>query len=144
MDDGRKNIDKAILRLVSAHAMPDQATLIEFLGREGFAITQGTLSRRLARLSVRKVGGRYQRVASPSHPVPPYAFAPSMPTLLVLQTQAGMGPVLAQRIDRSTVRGILGTVAGEDSLFIAIQATVPLQEVQDQVEEMLGPPAAQV
>jgi transcriptional regulator of arginine metabolism len=140
MEEGRKNIDKAILRLVSTSAIPDQAALIGLLGREGFPITQGTLSRRLAKLSVRKVNGRYQRVASPSHPIPPYAIAPSTPNLLVLQTQVGLGPALAQRIDRTTLRGVAGTVAGEDTLFIAIHSEASLEDVRDQLEEVLGPP----
>jgi transcriptional regulator of arginine metabolism len=63
-----------------------------------------------------------------------------MPSLLVLQTQPGLGSALAQRIDRTTVRGVVGTVAGEDTLFIALQDQASLQEVRDQVEEVLGPP----
>lgn len=139
MDAGKRLIDQAIHRLVSQHPIFDQATLLELLSKEGFHLTQGTLSRRLARLSIRKREGRYRRIPSPSLPVPPYSVVQSSPNLLVLQTQHGFGQALAQRVDRTTVRGVVGTVAGEDALFIAINGDVSLQDVQDQVEQMLGP-----
>jgi len=66
--------------------------------------------------------------------------AQSSPNLLVLQTHHGLGQALAMRVDRNSVRGVVGTVAGEDALFIAIHGEVTLQEVQAQVELMLGPP----
>ena len=140
MEAGKRVIDQAILRLVSQHAIPDQASLIELLALEGFRLTQGTLSRRMARLSVQKRNGRYQRVADASHPVPPYAVAQSSPNLMVLQTHQGLGPALALRVDRTTVPGILGTVAGEDALFIAIHGDASIDEVREQVALVLGPP----
>ena len=139
MEAGKRAIDQVILRLVSQQVVPDQASLLELLDGEGIKLTQGTLSRRLAKLSIRKRGGRYQRVAGTSHPAPPYAFAQSSPNLLVLQTHQGLGPALALRVDRNTVRGVAGTVAGEDALFIAIHGDSSLAEVQAQVEQVLGP-----
>ena len=144
MEAGRKAIDQTIQRLVSLHAVPDQAALIDLLAGEGFNLTQGTLSRRLARLSIRKRGGRYQRVATASHPLPPYTIAQSSPNLLVLQTHQGLGQALALRIDRHTVRGIAGTVAGEDALFIALHGDATAQSVQDQVIQVLGPPQTHI
>ena len=140
MDEGKKALDQTILMLLSQHAVPDQATLIGLLAKEGCILTQGTLSRRLARLSVRKQGGRYQRVADLSHPAPPYSIAQSSPNLLVLRTHSGLGAALALRVDRHSVRGVAGTVAGEDALFIAIHGDSTMDEVQTQVEQVLGPP----
>ena len=142
MEAGKKTIDQAIQQLVSQHPIPDQATLITLLTDEGFNLTQGTLSRRLAKLSIHKRGGRYQRVASPAMPIPPYTIAKSSPNILVLQTHLGLGHALALRVDRNTVRGIAGTVAGEDALLVAIHCEATLQEVQDQVVQLLGPPLA--
>jgi arginine repressor len=39
---------------VFQHSVPDQATLLALLSKEGYILTQGTLSRRLARLSIGK------------------------------------------------------------------------------------------
>lgn len=140
MEAGKRTIDQAIQRLVSQQAIPDQATLLALLAKDGHRLTQGTLSRRLARLSILKRGGRYQKVANAAHPAPPYSVVQSSPNLLVLQTQQGMGQALALRVDRNTVQGVVGTVAGEDALFIAIHGDSSLQEVQDRVAQVLGPP----
>ena len=140
MEAGKKTLDQTIQRLVSQQTIPDQASLLALLTNEGFKLTQGTLSRRLARLSILKRGGRYQKVLSAAHPPPPYAVFQSSPNLLVLQTHQGMGQALAARVDRHTVEGVVGTVAGEDALFIAIHGGHSLQEVQDRVEQVLGPP----
>jgi len=144
IESGKRIIDQVILRLLAEHAVPDQATLLDLLAKDGYALTQGTLSRRLARLSIRKRGGRYQRVPSAAQPPPPYAFVPSAPNLLVLQTHQGLGQALALRVDRTTIRGVAGTVAGEDALFIAIHGDSSLEEVQKEVEQVLGPPRARI
>jgi hypothetical protein len=96
----------------------------------------------MARLSIRKRGGRYQRVPAGPNPVPAYSFAQSSPNLLVLQTHHGHGQALAQHVDRNAVPGIAGTVVSEDSLFIAIHAHVSMEEIRTQVESILGPPLA--
>jgi transcriptional regulator of arginine metabolism len=139
MEPGKRAIDQAILRLLAEHDVPDQATLLDLLAKAGFSLTQGTLSRRLARLSIRKRGGRYQRVPSSAQPAPPYSFAQSSPNLLVLQTHHGLGHALSLRVDRSSIRGAAGTVAGEDALFIAIHGDSTMDEVRAQVEQVLGP-----
>ena len=137
---GKRAVDQIILRLLVQHAVPDQAKLLGLLAEEGFKLTQGTLSRRLARLSVRKRSGRYQRVAGNVHVAPPYSMVQSVPNLLVLRTHQGLAQELAVRVDPDQVRGIAGTVAGDDTLFIAIRSEASLQEVQAQVEQLLGPP----
>jgi transcriptional regulator of arginine metabolism len=140
MNAVKKVLDQAIIKLVSRQSVTDQATLIRLLAEEGFNLTQGTLSRRMARLSIRKRGGRYQRVPVGSNPVPGYTFAQSSPNLLILQTHHGHGHALAQHVDRNAVPGIAGTVVSEDSLFIALHAHTSLEEIQAQVEGILGPP----
>jgi len=144
IESGKRVIDQVILRILAEHAVPDQATLLDLLAKDGFALTQGSLSRRLARLSIRKRGGRYQRVPSANQPPPPYALAPSAPNLLVLQTHRGLGQALALRVDRTIVKGVAGIVAGEDALFIAIHGESSLEEVQREVEQVLGPPRARL
>jgi len=137
---GRMSLDQAILRLITSHEVPDQATLLEFLAKEEFKLTQGTLSRRLAKLSIQKREGRYQRVIPQDHPLPPYSLMESPPNLLVLQTGPGFGMALAIRVDRSVVPGVAGTLAGEDTLFVAVAKESSLAEVRAQLERVLGTP----
>jgi len=137
---GRMSLDQAILRLISSHEVPDQATLLALLAHEDFKLTQGTLSRRLSKLSIQKREGRYQRVIPQDHPLPPYSLVESPPNLLVLQTGPGFGMALAIRVDRSVVPGVAGTLAGEDTLFVAVAKDSTLAEVRAQLERVLGVP----
>lgn len=137
---GRMSLDQAILRLITSYEVPDQATLLELLAKEEFRLTQGTLSRRLAKLSIQKREGRYQRVIPQDHPLPPYSLMESPPNLLVLQTGPGFGMALAIRVDRSVVPGVAGTLAGEDTLFVAVAKESSLAEVRAQLERVLGTP----
>ena len=137
---GRMSLDQAILRLIVSHDVPDQATLLGLLAQEHFKLTQGTLSRRLAKLSVQKSEGRYERVIPRDHPLPPYTLMESPPNLLVLQTGPGLGMALAIRVDRTVVPGVAGTLAGEDTLFVAVAKGSTLEEVRTELERILGAP----
>jgi transcriptional regulator of arginine metabolism len=134
------SLDQTILRLVIQHQVPDQASLLEHLAAEGFRITQGTLSRRLQKLTVQKRDGRYQRVVPMDHPLPAYNLIESPPNLLILQTGPGFGMALAVRVDRSNIQGIAGSIAGEDTLLIALERGHSLGEVRQRLEQVLGPP----
>lgn len=137
---GKMSLDQAILRLIANHEVPDQATLLALLAKEDFRLTQGTLSRRLAKLSVQKQDGRYERVIPRDHPLPPYSLMESPPNLLVLQTGPGLGMALAIRVDRTVLPGVAGTLAGEDTLFVAVAKGSTLEEVRAQLERILGTP----
>jgi transcriptional regulator of arginine metabolism len=136
---GKMSLDQAILTLIAAQEVPDQATLLGLLAKEGFQLTQGTLSRRLARLSVQKREGRYQRVIPHDHPRPPYSFWEAPPNLLMLRTGPGFGMALGIRVDRSDVPGVAGTIAGEDTLLVAVSHGHSLAQVRERLEKILGP-----
>ena len=140
MPIGKMSLDQAILHLIGSHRIPDQASMLDLLASEGFKLTQGTLSRRLGKLSIQKREGRYQRVIPHDHPMPPYSLIESPPNMLVLQTGPGFGMALAIRVDRSNVTGVAGTLAGEDTLIVAIARGHELAEVRTRIEKVLGPP----
>ena len=60
--------------------------------------------------------------------------------MLVLQTGPGFGMAMAIRVDRSNVVGVAGTLAGEDTLIIALARGHELADVRARVEKVLGPP----
>ncbi len=134
-------LDEAILRILEANEITDQAVLQRLLEAEGLAPSQSTLSRHLKRLSIQKVGGRYQRVE-------PGTAAPSQvnvleapPNLLVLKTAPGYAQVVAVMLDRAPdIPGLAGTVAGDDTVFIAVRDPSLLAEVREQVEGLLRLP----
>jgi transcriptional regulator of arginine metabolism len=140
MPDPKPTLDQAILMLIERDQVPDQSSLIALLAREGHRTSQGSISRRLARLSVQKRDGCYRRVIPENHPLPPYSMVESPPNLLVLRSAPAFGMALAIRLDRSRVPGIAGTVAGEDTLLVILAAGATLAEVRARIVEILGPP----
>ena len=137
------NLDETILRLISEQEISDQAVLQELLEAQGEAPSQSTLSRRLKKLGVQKVAGRYQRVEAAPVVAPPVPSTVSIieapPNLLVLKTAPGYAPVLALALDRSPeVLGLAGTVAGDDTIFVAVTEPSRLREVRAAVERLMA------
>lgn len=124
---------QAISRLIGQHAVINQAQLVELLASDGIGATQATVSRDLEDLGAVKVRvpGGDSVYAIPEYE--PQRLAPedqlrrvmgewvaevkSSGNLVVLRTPPGCAHVVASAIDRSGLRGILGTVAGDDTLL---------------------------
>jgi transcriptional regulator of arginine metabolism len=132
-------LDEAIRRLLEANEITDQAVLQKLLEAEGHAPSQSTLSRHLKRLSIQKVSGRYQRVEPVApQPAQPVRVLEAPPNMLVLKTSPGYAQVVAVMLDRTPdIMGLAGTVAGDDTVFIAVRDPSLLGEVRGQVERLL-------
>jgi transcriptional regulator of arginine metabolism len=133
-----KDLDEAILRLLEGNEISDQAVLQRLLEAEGHAPSQSTLSRHLKRLSIQKVGGRYQRVEPVAPGVPQVKLIEAPPNILVLKTAPGYASIVGVMVDRApTMTGVAGTVAGDDTVFIAVRDPSLLQEVKEQLDGLL-------
>jgi len=117
-------IDALIVDLLSKEEIRDQKALLSRLAEQNVHIAQPTLSRRLDRLGVRKVRGRYRKVALEERnaPFPPFRIQTCPPNLLLVRTEAGFAQALALRIDRLALPGLLGTVAGDDTILVAVES----------------------
>jgi transcriptional regulator of arginine metabolism len=102
-----------------------QTEMVESLQAQGFAVTQATVSRDLAAMGVTKDGSRYVLNSRPvdhgylARTLSAYveSFA-SSGNLVVLRTPPGAAQVVAAALDGSTLEGILGTVAGDDTVLV--------------------------
>ena len=124
---------QAITRLIGQHAVGNQPHLLELLAREGMRSTQATVSRDLDELGVVKVrasGGHnvYALPAIETDRIAPFdqlrrvlgewvADVAASGNLVVLRTPPGCAHVVASALDRSGIEGLLGTVAGDDTLM---------------------------
>jgi len=130
-------VDQLILSLIEANAVSDQAQLLALLDRHGHALTQPTLSRHLKKLSVVKRDGRYQKVEQLAPEIPPYSLAAVPPNLLLLKTRPGHAQLIGYRLDAAHIPGLVGTVAGDDTVLLAVSGA-SLESVQDGVKKVLG------
>lgn len=122
----------AIRRLIRTRRVATQEELRLLLSEEGFDVTQATLSRDLANLSARRVsragrGAVYELEDAPvSDGDDPLGEVRHLVIsvgdngqLVVVNTLAGAASAVAVALDRARLPGILGTLAGDDTIFIA-------------------------
>jgi transcriptional regulator of arginine metabolism len=128
-------LDQAILRLIDERPVTDQAQFLTVLRERGFYLTQPTLSRHLKKLTVMKREGRYQRVDPGASEVPPYTLSLAPPNLMVLRTRPGHAQLIGYRLDAAHIAGLVGTVAGDDTVFLATSGDIA--RVEDQVRRAL-------
>lgn len=128
--DRRQRLRK-ILELISTHAIRTQEEMAEALAREGWEVTQSSVSRDIAALHLVKVDGAYQRPVAAHRPRPDpdeqriaegvLAFEPAGEALLVLHTPPGEANRVGAALDRLAWPDVLGTIAGDDTIFIAVR-----------------------
>jgi transcriptional regulator of arginine metabolism len=130
-------VDQLILSLIEDNEVTDQAQLLALLQARGHALTQPTLSRHLKKLSVMKRDGRYQKVEQLAPEIPPYTLTQVPPNLLILKTRPGHAQLIGYRLDAARIMGLVGTVAGDDTVMLAVTGA-KLSEVEDGVRKALG------
>ena len=134
----KKDRLETLRMIISSREMGSQEELLTALQQEGFKLTQATLSRDLKQLKVAKaasMGGNYvyvlpnvtmyKRVSSPAQvkemmQVPGFISINFSGNMGVIKTRPGYASSIAYNIDNSNIPFILGTIAGDDTIFIVI------------------------
>lgn len=112
---------KKILTLIQARPVGTQEELTALLERAGVPATQSSVSRDLEELGVIKHHGRYTlpRVNGPAaHGL--LALDIAGDNLVIARTEPGLASAVAVEIDRAALSEIVGTLAGEDTIFVAV------------------------
>ena len=130
-------LDAAILKLAEEREITDQSEFLALLRPAGHEVTQPTLSRHLRKLGIQKVAGRYQRVEQPPAEMPAFEMKQVPPNILVIRTRPGFAQPLAVKLDQRRIEGVAGTLAGDDTVFIAVAFSAALKNVAAVVEQLL-------
>ena len=117
--------DDFLLKLVKSKKYAEQADLQNALKEGGVDMPQATLSRRLKKLNIAKVNGAYQVVKNLSvNQIT--KITQLLPNLIIMNTLPGHAGSVAYIIDDEFVfdqsHGITGTIAGDDTIFIAVNS----------------------
>jgi transcriptional regulator of arginine metabolism len=145
---------QAIAKLVARSAVTNQPQLVELLAEEGIAATQATVSRDLEDLGAVKVrvpGGETV------YAIPEYEPARIAPedqlrrvmgewvaeirvslNIIILRTPPGCAHVVASALDRSGMAGLLGTVAGDDTLMCVAEEAIGGAALGDRLRDLAG------
>ncbi len=111
-----------ILSLIRAKRIGTQDELTAYLERAGVVATQSSISRDLVELGVVKHHGYYTlpRSTNGSGARGLLSLDTAGDVLIVAKCDSGMASAVAVEIDRAAITEIIGTLAGEDTIFIAV------------------------
>lgn len=127
--DRRRDSIRAIL---TARPVTTQSELRRRLRQQGIRASQATLSRDMAALGVRRAAGAHTSAdrarylvegdggALPLDPVRRLVLdVRSNGVLVVVRTKASTAPTVARALDEASLPEVLGTIAGDDTVFVA-------------------------
>lgn len=152
---GKPQRQHRILRILERHPVSSQAQLVQLLEGDGIVATQATVSRDLEELGALKVRipGGAMAYAIPEYTKERLAagddhlrrlmgefvveIAHSGP-IVVLRTPPGSAHVVASALDRAGYPGILGTVAGDDTIFAVVAQAAGAADVAAKLGELAG------
>jgi transcriptional regulator of arginine metabolism len=135
----KRERQKRILNLIRAKPIGTQEALRAQLERTGVAATQSSVSRDLEELGVVKHHGRYalpQANGDSTRGLISLDVAGEL--LVVAKCLPGRASAVAVEIDDAAIPEIVGTLAGEDTIFIAVRDQKSQRAATKRIWEMFG------
>ena len=133
-EERKSSRQTAILDVIARESLGTQNDLVKALRKRGVPATQVSVSRDIAELKLVKAGGRYQTgAADPEMPLRTWVRSASAagPHLVVVRCDSGTAQSVGLVLDKWTVPGIVGTVAGDDTVFVAVDGAAASGRVLD-------------
>lgn len=138
-----------IIDLIKTREIGTQEELLDLLKSKGYDVTQATISRDIRELNLTKVnsGGKqkyaviikdeefsdkYVRVLKEG-----FVSMVSSGNLIVLKTVVGMAMAVATAIDALEMNEIIGCIAGDDTIFIAVSENSSTIEVMNRLKKLI-------
>lgn len=110
-------------RLIESSSFSGQEMLVKALRKSGHKVTQSSISRDLQVIGAVKVAGKYCLTIPRPQKLTVKGLIRNIDTagsnLVVVKTDSGAANVVAAAFDGSEIQGLVGTVAGDDTFFIA-------------------------
>jgi transcriptional regulator of arginine metabolism len=145
MTSDRRKRHLKILELISTRVVRTQEELAEALAAQGWDVTQSSVSRDIAALRLVKVDGAYRRPSRGPTPNDPDELRiaegvlttdPAGDALVVLHTPPGEANRVAVAIDRLAWPDIIGTIAGDDTIFLAVKDSAAQKRVSREIRRL--------
>ena len=128
-----------ILSLIRARPIGTQEELKALLEQAGVPATQSSVSRDLEELGVVKHHGRYtvpRANGGAARGLLSLDLAGN--NLVVAHTEPGLASAVAVDIDRAAIEEIVGTIAGEDTIFVAVRGEKEQRAVMKSIWALFG------
>ena len=137
---GQETRQQKILDIISESPIATQQELATQLSRNGFISTQSSVSRDIVKLGLTKLNGYY---VAPEDAVkvggPVTALDTAGDNLIVVKTEVGLAQPAALTIDRAMIDEIVGTVAGDDTILIAVKNAAAQRLAMKKIVQLFAP-----
>lgn len=156
----KKKRQEQIIEIIQNHEVETQEDLAGYLTEARYAVTQATVSRDIRELSLEKVPGQKVRqkyamrstipvAAEIKHPAaqPANRYAALLQdgivsmeqagNLLVIKTAVGMAMAVAAALDAMEIEGIIGCIAGDDTIMCAVKTEKMVQNVIENLQNLI-------
>ena len=127
------------MSLIRAKPIGTQQELKAMLERAGMPATQSSVSRDLEELGVVKHRGHYAMPrANGAAARGLLSLDLSGDNLVIARTEPGLASAVAVQIDSAAIAEIVGTLAGEDTIFVAVREQKAQRVVMKKIWELFG------
>ena len=129
----KNEVESRIIEVLSKNKIKNQRSLGRHLQDHGIRVDQSTLSRHLKALGIEKKDGYYHLLNKKENG---HLITPVTPNLIVIKTQLGHAPALAYHLDNkkeNEFKGIVGTLAGEDTVLCIVESPRILKALCNQL-----------
>ncbi len=142
-----------ILELIRTNDIETQTDLLEMLKSDGYHVTQATVSRDIKEMRLIKIpdgsGGykyAYETVLNEGSGSHSYLFSTAVVSvdhaqnLVVIRTRIGMAQAVCAALDSTERAGILGTIAGDDTIFVAVRNDSAAAALSAELKKLMTDP----
>src|SRR5260370_39086910 len=135
----KRERQKTILNLIQGGRVGTQEEMRSHLDRLGVPATQSSVSRDLEELGVVKHHGYYTLPHTDGGPARGlYSLDVAGEVLIVAKCRPGLASAVAVEIDNAVIPEIVGTLAGEDTIFIAVHDQKSQRAAIKQIWKLFG------
>lgn len=148
----KKNRHSEIIDLIENYEIETQEELADRLRQAGYQVTQATVSRDIRALHLSKIprgngkqkyvllkqdesmlSDKYIRVLSDG-----FVSMDMAQNILVIKTVAGMAMAVAAALDAIKFKEIVGSIAGDDTIMVAVRTTEETKALMQKIEQLIG------
>ncbi len=148
--DMKKIRQEKIVELIKENVVETQEELADLLIKEGYNVTQATISRDIRQLKLTKVlteDGRqkYVILESPQYDMQQkyirvlkdgFISVNNAENIIVIKTVPGMAMAVAAALDALEIEGIVGSIAGDDTVMCAVKTTKITPQVVENIAKL--------
>jgi transcriptional regulator of arginine metabolism len=146
-EDRKSARQTAILEAVSSEPVATQNDLVRALRKRGIAATQVSISRDVAELGLIKASGAYRAASAengahdPEMPLRTFVrrVLAAGPNLTVVRCDVGSAPRVGLVLDGLNMPGLVGTLAGDDTVFVASDSGAAQRRLIEFLESRMTP-----